>query len=150
MKKTIAIIICITTICLSLCSCRREENAYDLLCEFTSAYGADGVIYSPNVPEGKEGYIYDGLMERIYIYSGSLPANYAVMLNSRTDVYSECGIFICSDAEMPFVEEMCLERVWLLAEGEDHAFVKRSKHICFYSTLRDRSRAEKIFSEIIR
>lgn len=150
MRKITVVIICIIMLCSSFCSCAKRQDAYEMLCAFSTAYGSEGVIYSPCVSEGREGYIYDGLMDKIYVYSGNLPKNYAVMLNSRTDVFSECGIFVCTNTEMPYVEEMCLERIKLLAPGEDFAFVKRSRQICFYSTLRDRDRAEKIFSEIIR
>ena len=151
MKRIIVLILCISALCFNLVSCREGRNARRMLEDFVAAYGADGIIYSPEVGEGNDGYVYDGLMERIYVFSGSFPTNYAVFLNSRPDFYAECAIFVCSDAAMlNTVEEMCLERVRLLSGGANHAFVRRSGNICFYSTMPDRERAEKIFSEIIR
>lgn len=150
MRKLIASILLVIMF-LSLCSCNSERGAYSMLCEFVSGYGAEGVIYSPHIPEGEDGYIRDGFMEKIYLFSGKLPVNYAIFLNSRPDFSSECGLFICSDAEMTLmVEEMCIERVRLLCQGDDRGFVKRSRNAVFYSTMKDRARAEKVFSEIIR
>ena len=150
MKKPVAIILLLATVFLMVC-CRAEPDSYGLLIEFVNTYGADGVIYSPIVPEGKDGYIKDGFVETIYLFYGRFPENYAIFLNSRPDFSSECGIFVCSDAEMvDIVEEMCLERIRLLCSGDKRAFVKRNHNVVFYSTLPDRERAEKIFSEIIR
>lgn len=151
MRKTIAFILFIAFSFLALYSCERERDAYNMLNEFVTTYGAEGVIYSPKVPEGDDGFIREGLVEKIYVFSGRFPDNYAIFLNSRPDFSSECGLFVCSDAEMlGMVEEMCLERVRLLCQGDDRAFVKRSGSAVFYSTMQDRERAEKIFSEIIR
>ncbi|MBO7196799.1 MAG: hypothetical protein J6V80_05715 [Clostridia bacterium] len=151
MRKIVILLLCVSLLCPLLSSCRADPDAYSMLSSFINTYGAEGTIYSPNIHEGNPGYVYDGLMEKIYLFSGDFPTNYAVFLNGRTDTTSECAIFVCSDAEMmAMVEEMCLERIRLLSFGGDHAFVKRSSNICFYSTLQDRARAEKIFSQIIR
>ena len=151
MKKTIILILCISLLCPMLSSCGKEADAYSLLCSFVQIYGAEGTIYSPVIEEGGAGYVYEGLMERIYIFSGDLPTNYALFLNSRISDPSECAIFVCDDAQMlSDVEKMCLERIRLLSSGSDHAFVKRSSNICFYSTMPDRAMAEKIFSQLIR
>ncbi len=134
-----------------LASCSPERDAYAMLCEFISAYGAEGVIYSPHIPEGQDGYVYEGLMSKIYLFSGEFPENYAVFLGGRTDYSSECGIFICRDADMlSMVEEMCLERIRLVLSGSDNGFVKKSRNLCFYSAMSDKACAEKIFKEIIR
>lgn len=149
--RKIAILILFAFVFSSLLSCRAEPDAYAMLNSFVRTYGAEGIIYSPEIAEGNAGYVYEGLMEKIYRFSGDFPTNYAVFLNNRVDHPSECGLFVCSDAEMlDMVEEMCLERIRLLSLGEDHAFVKRSRNICFYSTMQDRDRAERIFSQIIR
>ena len=150
MKKILSAIL-LVCIPLTLCSCRDQPDAYQLLSEFVSAYGAEGTIYSPSVPEGEDGYVREGLPKMIYLFSGEFPENYAIFLNGHTDPSSECAIFVCQDANMlNMVEEMSLERIRLVAAGADYAFVRRSGNICFYSTLKQRDRAEKIFSEIIR
>ena len=150
MKKIISVIILVIFL-LSLSSCKRNRDAYEMLNEFILTYGAEGIIYSPKVPEGNDGYIRDGLIEKIYRYHGGFLENYAIFLNAHPDYSIECGIFVCCDVEMcERVEEMCLERIKLLATGDKRAFVKRSGNIVFYSTMPDRDRAEKIFNEIIR
>lgn len=149
MKKFFALILCICL--LSFFSCRAERDAYAMLCEFVKAYGAEGTIYSPCVPEGEDGYVYEGLVEKIYLFSGDFPENYAIFLNSHPDYSSECGIFVCHDADMlSTVEEMCLERIRLICGRADNAFVRKSGNLCFYSTMKDKTRAEKLYHEIIR
>lgn len=151
MKKLISTILLLISFSLLFSSCKRNSDAYKMLNEFILTYGAEGIIYSPKVPEGNDGYIRDGLIEKIYRFHGGFPENFAIFLNTHPDYSSECGIFVCSDVEMRYrVEEMCLERIKLLATGDKRAFVKRSGNIVFYSTMPDRDRAEKIFNEIIR
>lgn len=150
MKKVIstAVVFCILA---SLASCTPRHNAYDLLCEFVTTYGAEGVIYHPAADESEDGFVYNGLLNKIYLYSGTFPENYAIFLNTRHDFSSECGVFVCTDADMlGAVEEMCLERVALLCHNDSRAFVKRCGMTVFYSTMQDRDRAERIFNEIIR
>ena len=151
MKRVVSLILLSVILSFTLSSCKAERDAYEVVRDFVSAYGAEGVIYSPRFVEGEEGYIRDDLIRKIYVFSGVLPENYAVFLNSRLDFSSECGAFVSSNAEvLGMIEEMCLERIRLLSEGGSHAFVKRSRNLVFYSTMKDRERAEKIFSEIIR
>ena len=122
-----------------------------MLSEFVSAYGAKGTIYSPEIAEGKEGYIPDGLIEKMYLFSDDFPENYAILINPYTMDFSECGVFICRDADsLSDMEEICLERIRLLSNGEDNAFLKINGNMLFYSTMRDRERAEKIWREIIK
>ena len=150
MKKLVCIILFISLF-FGLCSCEKKQDAYGMLWEFVRAYGAEGVIYSPAVPEGDDGYISEGLIEKIYVFSGRFPENYAIFLNSHSDYGSECGAFVCENADMELmVMEMCLERIRLLGRGRDIAFVKRGGGVIFYSTMRDRDRAEKIWRQIIK
>lgn len=150
MKKITTFILLIAMI-LSLFSCTRERDAKQIIENFVNSYGAEGIIYSSQAIEGEIGYISDKFIEKIYRFSGEFPENYAIFLNNRTDFSSECAAFVCRDAEMiDMVQEMCLERIRLISGGEKHGFVKRSQNLVFYSTMKDRERAEKIFSEIIR
>ncbi len=150
MKKILSLII-ILCVMASLASCRPERDAYSMLRELAATYGAEGIIYHPAATEGEEGFVYDGLLHKIYLYSGAFPEDYAILLNARHDYSSECGVFICTDAEMlGAVEAMCLERIALLCQNDSRAFVKRYGMTVFYSTMQDRERAEKIFNEIIR
>ena len=109
MKKIITIFVLLSLL-LGLSSCKNEPNAYELLSDFVNSYGAEGIIYSPLISEGEKGYMPSGMVERIYIFCGNLPRNFAVFLNSHADSRSECGVFVCSDAaQCQIVEEACLE-----------------------------------------
>lgn len=133
-----------------LVSCETEQSADGILREFISTYGAEGVIYSSERTEGEVGYLPKETLSKIYIYSGRFPENYAIFLNSHAGYGSECGVFVCDDADMRLsVEEMCLERIRLLSGGEN-AFVTRSGNTVFYSTMQNRGRAEEIFKKIIK
>lgn len=151
MRKALAfftlIIICIS----HLSSCKEEIDPKSALDEFISAYGAEGIIYSPEIPEGDSGHIPDGLIEKIYVFSGDFPEKYAIFLNSRPEYGYECGVFICEDADcLEMMEESCLERARLLDGGGKRSLVIRSGSVVFYSTMKDKDRAEKIWREIIR
>ena len=151
MKNNIFSLLILLAFLLNLTSCAQEHDALDLLSEFVDAYGADGVIYSPKIAEGNAGYITEGLIESVYVFSGDLPENYAIMLSSGTESFSECGVFVCDGGEdLLSVEEMCLERIKLLCGRDGRGFVKISGMTVFYSTMKDRERAEMLWREIIR
>lgn len=151
MKRLLSLLFVFILVCSSICSCQRQADAYGLISEFVTVYGAEGIIYSPAVPEGEDGYIPDGLVEKIYVFSGRFPENFAIFLNSHPLAPAECGVFVCDGADsLAMTEEMCLERIRLLSGGEDHAFVKLNGMTVFYSTMHDRERAERIWREIIR
>ena len=148
--KKIALILIPFVLLSTLCSCQSEVSADLMLREFISAYGAEGIIYSSACAEGEDGYLQDGTLDRIYVFGGRFPENYAIFLNSHADYGSECGIFVCSDTEMRLaVEEMCLERIRILCAG-DNSFVARSGNTVFYSTMQDGEKAEEIFKKIIK
>lgn len=148
--KKIALILIPPVLCFALCACQGEVSAEGLLSEFISAYGAEGIIYSSECVEGEDGYLTEETLSKIYLYSGRFPENWAIFLNSRAGYGSECGAFVCDSADMRLlVEEMCLERVRLLAGGEN-SFVARSGNIVFYSTMQDGARAEQLFKKIIK
>ncbi len=150
MKKTLSLILFVALL-LSFVSCAATEDARDLLTQFVMAYGAEGIIYSTGIPEGEEGHLPDGLIEKIFVFSGKLPENFAIFLNSHADFGSECGVFVCSDVnELEVAREACLERISLLGRGGSNAFIKSCDNIIFYSTMQDRARAEGIWREIIR
>ncbi len=148
--KAVAAIILFGFIFALLVSCKAEPRAIDLLNELCATVGAEGIIYSPEVPEGEDGYITTELFSCIYLFYGVAPKNYAVMLNSRTDKSSECGVFICSDdAELSMALEMCLERLELLGAG-DRALLIRSGNVVFYSSLSEPERVRSLWNKIIR
>ena len=151
MRRFLSLLLILSLFLSLLSSCRAEPSAYDMLSEFIAVYGAEGVIYSPGISEGSPGYVQDGMMERIYIFHGSFPKNYAVYLNTGISVFSECGVFLCDDADTLLrIEESCLERVALLTKGDGRGFVSISGNRVFYSTMQEKERAERIWREIIR
>ena len=148
MRKIICLCF-IFTLLLALVGCREEQNAYDILSEFVTDYGAEGIVYSPSVSEGSPGYISDRLVERAFLFTEGLGDNFALLLNTHIDKPSECGVFVCSDdEEVRLAEEICLERVRLLS-GEG-GFVKKRGRVVYYYLLSDHDRAERIFREIIK
>ena len=150
MRRIVAFFL-IITLCLSLFSCTAEPDSFEMLKDFIKAYGASGVIYSPHIPEGREGYIPKGFIEKIYVFSGDFPDEYAVFLNSRPEYGYECALFICSDAAtLDMMEEASLERIALLDGRGERSFVKRTSNSIFYSTMKDKKRAEALWREMIR
>lgn len=148
MKKLISLVI-LFSVTLALVSCERTQSAYSMLSEFISLYGAEGIIYSPECPEGSEGYIDSATAQRIFIFHGDMPKSYAVFLNSHVDGGAECGVFVCRDgAELSEVTEMCEERMRLLSS--DNPVLIRSGRIIFYSTLRDSDRARSLWTKILK
>ena len=131
-------------------SCSAEPTARDMLSDFCVAYGVEGIIYSPDIKEGKDGYITARMFSDIYLFYGDPPENYAVMLNSRTDVSAECGTFVSqNDAELSALEAMCYERIALLGAPES-SIVIRSGATVFYSTFSNSKRVSEIWGAIIR
>lgn len=151
MKRIFVFLIAVLLSLTSFTACKRQEISADtMLREFISSYGAEGVIYSSACAEGEDGYLTEETLNKIYVLDGRFPENYAIFLNSHTDYGSECGVFVCDDAEMRLsVEEMCLERIRLLC-GQENSFVTRSDNIVFYSTMQDRAKAEQLFKKIIK
>lgn len=151
MRRILAFLLVLLISVYSFCSCKKEVDPKGALGEFIAAYGAEGIIYSPEIPEGNPGYIPDGLLEKIYVFSGRFPESYAIFLNSRPEYGYECAVFVCDDADcVAMMEECCLERIRLLDGGMKRSFIIKSKNIVFYSTMKDKERAEKIWREIIR
>ncbi len=150
MKKTVCFLTVIILL-FSLSSCRREENAYELISEFVELYRAEGVIYSPTLPEGSVGYIDDSVFFKIYIYYGDAPKNYAVFLNSHIDTSSECGAFVClGESERAAVLEACSERIRLLTGADSGGLIITSSNIVFYSTMSDKEFTESCWKSVLR
>ncbi len=149
MKKKVSLII-LSLVMLLLSSCSDEPSAELLLSDFTESYGAEGIIYSSEKSLGEEGYVPEGLTEKIYIYEGAFPKNYAIFLNSHTHKGSEAAIFICKDEkERQKVSEMCLERMKTVSDGKDDRILIRCGNIIAYSTLEDAEKAEELLKKII-
>ena len=147
MRRLFSLLLIFLLLPLTSCS-GTPVDAYELMSEFVSLYGAEGVVYSPGIPEGSDGYITTGLVERIFLFPEGLGDNFAILLNAHIDSPSECGIFVCSDdGEVRHAEEVCLERLRTL--GGDSGFVKKRGRVVYYATLSDPDRAERIFKQII-
>ena len=150
MKRLISFILCFMLL-LTLPACNQSPSAEKILSEYMSFFDMEGIIYSPNKMEGEDGFVSKGLTERIFIYEGEFPENYAISLNARSNYGVECGIFICKDGkELQRTLEMCLERVELLTGRADGGLVFRSGNILFYSTQSDKAASEKAIRKIIK
>lgn len=131
-------------------SCSAQPSARSMLSDFCASFGIEGVIYSPEVKEGQDGYISRRLFSDIYLFYGAPPENYAVMLNSRTDISAECGVFVTENgAELAALTEMCRERLYALG-AKDRGVVIESYGTVFYSTFDDGGKTREIWQTIIR
>lgn len=136
---------------LLLFSCEQKCSAEGLIEEFLYSYGASGVVYSSESTEGEDGYLEDGMTEKIFVYDGDFPENYALLLNFHTDYGAECGVFVCDGAdERARVVDMCEERVALLSRGGENGAIICADNIVFYSTLQDKARVVSVWNKIIR
>ena len=149
MRNVLALIIAISILGLLL-SCGREPSAEEIINEFMAAYGMEGVVYASGKESYEEGYIAEGLIEKIYVYDGEFPEKFALCLNSHSHKGSEVAVFVCRDEnERSAVNEMCLERTRLVSENKENVVVVRSGRIIAYSTLEDPKRAEELLRKII-
>ena len=149
MKKIFALAALFSAV-LCFASCKGEPSAHDMLSDFSELFGFDAVIYSPDVREGDDGYITKRFFSDVYVFHGAPPENYAVILNSRTEAFSECGVFYSDNsAELNLLEEMCNERIDALGAA-DRAVVIRAGGFVFYSTLSDTERVSDLWGMIIR
>ncbi len=149
LKKLCIVIVFILLLLLS--SCHENRSCSELLSEFGNEYSIYGNMYTVDREFYEEGYISEELFREVYIYSGDIPPDYAIFLNSRPSRGEECGIFSARDADMK--EElisMCYERIALISEKNTQGFVMTSENFVFYSTLSDSERAKTIFSQILK
>ena len=133
-----------------LVSCDSERSSYSILTAFLSDYGTRGRVYSFSLPEGDDGRMTAELYYKLYPEATELPSDFAVMLNTHPDFGAECGIFICRSAdERASVTELSISRLRLLDPTGDYRLLVRSGNAVFYSTLRDRSLAERLIYSLI-
>lgn len=133
----------------SLSSCGESRSAYELLSEFVSVYGAEGIIYRSDAEEWEEGFAEYDLLKKIYLFYKDFPEEFAIFLNSHADYGSECGVFVCRDSSECFeVYEMCLERIKLLDRRGEKSFIVREGRLVFYSTMSDTERARRIWDAL--
>lgn len=148
-RVALVVLLLFASVCI-LASCRESPDAYDMMRDFARDYGISGVIYSPDVPEGEDGYTTPELISRIYLTGEVIPSDYAVILNCRADYGAECGVFVCdSEAERAAAIEMCEERLRILSRGDGTSLLIRSGKTVFYSTLTDHERAEDLWRKIV-
>ncbi len=138
-------------LCFSLFSCEKSISCYEFLTEFSAEYPLDGVIYHSSAEEYEDSYLSEELFRTVYIYSGDIPSDFALFLNSRPSRGEECGIFKARDArERRELISMCYERCGLVSERGSEYLVLTSGDFVFYSTLSDNERAKNIFESIIK
>jgi hypothetical protein len=144
------VILTLLSILFALTCCSNEPSAEEILNEFIYAYGMEGTVYSPSKESFEEGNISKELIEKIYVFDGEFPKNFAICLNSHSHKGSEVGVFVCSDEnERAATVEMCLERMRLVAKNKEDAVLVRSGRIIAYSTLEEPKRAEELLMKII-
>ncbi len=158
MKKLLILFLVLSISVLALASCAEQRSALAICREFASAYGVEGVIYSPTVREGEEGYVREGFFESLYGEPQDSVRDYAILLCSDLDSISEVGIFICeSDYDALLVTEMqeCrLENIRRVAASAgmsfpEGAFVMRKNKCVVLCAISDAERAERILRRVI-
>lgn len=133
----------------SLSSCGESRSAYELLSEFVSVYGAEGIIYRSDAEEWEEGFAEYDLLKKIYLFYKDFPEEFSIFLNSHADYGSECAVFVCRNSSECFeVYEMCLERIKLLDRRGEKSFIVREGRLVFYSTMSDTERARRIWDAL--
>ena len=137
-------------------SCGESVSAYDMIREFSAAYGEIGTVYSPSVPEGERGFVREGLFESLYgDYLGSV-SDYAVILHSDGVRISECAVMVAvSEYDALLLSDALFERIELIrtvAEDDsslDGAFVRRRGRLVVMCAVDDNGRAARIFDKLM-
>ena len=138
-------------IILPLSSCAPRGGAREMLEAFLDSYGAETEVYSTDRMSHEEGYVSEGLLEKMMMSEGPFPEDIALAINQRAERGFEAALFICRDAdEISAVTEMCDRRLSLLTEGVGGGLLLRSGKVVFYTTAEDRDRAEALFTKIMR
>lgn len=132
----------------AFCSCTETKDPTASLNDFVSAYGAEGIIYSTEIKEGKEGYISPDIAKTIF-GTTDLPDSYAIFLNTHLDYASECGAFL-AHGDLSEVISLCKRRIKLLDREGNHSFIAIYGDLVFYSTMTDKERAQKIADVVFR
>ena len=151
MRKTAALILLFCYLFL-LPSCGEiSESASSLLCVFAEAYGADGIIYSPDVAEGEAGYVDSNFFRVLFGGEADFESDYAVFLSASLEAVYEAGVFVCrDDTSLLYAEELLRDRISLLSKmgyAGSPILIRRGDTV-FYSTLPDARRAEDIWRDI--
>jgi hypothetical protein len=150
MKK--AVIVCLLlTVCFTVVGCDRAVSTEAMLRDFLNAYGIEGTVYSSQKKMHEDGYLSSELLEAIYVIGGDLPDNFALCLNERSAKGFETGFFLCESAvQREEIVEMCRERISLLTENGEEGLLMRSGYLVFYTTAKDKDKAEAVFTKIIK
>ena len=147
---------------LSLTACGKTPSAVSAMDSFRDAFGGGGILFSPTVLEGEDGYIGTDWLVAFFGESAAdaenpLPADYAVLLFPSLAGAREAGVFVCDDTgDALRLCELCLDRLELLrsvarAGGTpvpDGAFVRRYGKTVVYAVVEDAERAEAVFSRL--
>ena len=148
--KTVSAFLMLIMLTLQLVSCGSAPDPVDMLRDFTEAYSAEGIIYYSEAREGEIGYLDPETGGILFRELEQMPDCYAILLNSRSDYGSECGVFVSRGSlELEEISEMCERRMKLLRGGERSLLI-RSESTVFYSTLPNPERVEKLWRDILR
>ena len=145
MKRIISALI-IVALVFSLSSCEEEPSPLKVMIELRRLLSLDSVIYSTESEEHEDGYIREGLIERIYRTDKPITAALALILSARPENTSECALFQTDlDSEMRLIDEAIEERIRLLGTDPESILIIRKGNLIFYSTFPDREFLRECF-----
>ena len=157
MKRILSVALALALLT-SLVSCRENVSARDMMDAFMAEYKISATVFSPSVPEGEPGYVYDGFFELVYSGGEESVADYAAVFLSDTKSIAECAFFLCtSEYDAIRVSEICLGRIEMvnslvgypLAQDNPPAVIRRDRWV-FMAILDDNARASAVASRILR
>ena len=140
------------------CSAKNERSARALMEDFLSIYGAGGILFSPDLPEGEIGYCGEDFFADLFGRTAAGVRDYAVFLLARPDGAGECAVFVCASAyDARGVLELCenrLELIRSLAIGTDvsaarDAFFLRSGNTVVFCALYDNAAARRAWERVL-
>ena len=115
--RVLSIVLLVALLQMLLVSCQDDVDCYRLAESFRDECGTGGVIYSPRIPEGNEGYVADDFFILMYSEENTHAADFAVLISQRGDIPREAAFFLChSEYDALSVELMLKSRLALIAE----------------------------------
>ena len=157
-SRIFAASIIISLLVLFLNSCGEKKSCAELMESFSEKSGVKGIIYSPDIPEESDGYVYEGFFELMYSYENTFAEDFAVLLIPRSDAPGECAVFkLYSASDAALCRAVLEKRISLLtslfgAEGvrlpKDSFMITRGRTVVMCA-MENAEEAKEIWQDIL-